>query len=60
MAWTIGKLSDVVMRTAKPAKSLRKLTDGKGLPFWITPRVGRYWRYEYRSLGKRKLLALGT
>ena len=59
MAWTIGKLSDVALRTAKPAKSLRKLTDGKGLQFWVTPLGGRYWRYEYRFLGKRKLLALG-
>ena len=60
MAWTIGKLSDVALRTAKPAKSLRKLTDGKGLQFWVTPQGGRYWRYEYRFQGKRKLLALGT
>jgi integrase len=60
MAWTTGKLSDVALRTAKPAQSLRKLTDGKGLQFWITPQGGRYWRYEYRFQGKRKLLALGT
>ena len=60
MAWATGKLSDVAIRTAKPAKGLRKLSDGKGLQFWITPRGGRYWRYEYRFQGKRKLLALGT
>ena len=60
MAWTTGRLSDVALRTAKPGKSLRKLTDGKGLQFWITPQGGRYWRYEYRFNGKRKLLALGT
>jgi integrase len=60
MAWTTGKLSDVVLRTAKPAKGLRKLSDGKGLQFWITRQGGRYWRYEYRFHGKRKLLALGT
>ena len=60
MAWTTGKLADVALRTAKPAKGLRKLSDGKGLQFWITPQGGRYWRYEYRFQGKRKLLALGT
>ena len=60
MAWATGKLSDVAIRTAKPAKGLRKLSDGKGLQFWITPQGGRYWRYEYRFQGKRKLLALGT
>ena len=37
-----------------------KLTDGKGLQLWIMPNGGKYWRYEYRYLGKRKLLALGT
>ena len=28
--------------------------------FGWTPQGGRYWRYEYRFHGKRKLLALGT
>jgi integrase len=60
MAWTTGKLADVAVRTAKPAEKLRKLSDGKGLQFWITPQGGRYWRLEYRFHGKRKLLALGT
>lgn len=60
MAWMTRKLSDVALRTAKPAKGLRKLSDGKGLQFWVTPQGGRYWRYEYRFHGKRKLLALGT
>ena len=60
MAWMTGKLSDVALRTAKPTKGLRKLSDGKGLQFWVTPQGGRYWRYEYRFHGKRKLLALGT
>jgi integrase len=60
MAWATGKLSDVTLRSAKPSGTLRKLSDGKGLQFWVTPQGGRYWRYEYRFLGKRKLLALGT
>ena len=60
MAWAIGKLSDVKLRSAKPAMTLIKLSDGKGLQFWITPQGGKYWRYEYRFHGKRKLLALGT
>jgi integrase len=36
------------------------LQTGRGLQFWITPAGGRYWRWEYRFHGKRKLLALGT
>lgn len=60
MGGKTAKLSDVSIRTAKPTASLRKLVDGRGLQLWITPQGGRYWRWEYRFQGKRKLLALGT
>ncbi len=60
MAWVTGKLSDAALRAAKPTGSLRKLTDGRGLQFWITPQGGRYWRLEFNFEGKRKLLALGV
>ena len=60
MAWKRNKLTDMHIRYAKPAERLRKLTDGRGLQLWITPQGGRYWRQEYRYLGKRKLLSLGT
>ena len=35
MAWATGKLSDVAIRTAKPATGLRKLSDGKGARFLL-------------------------
>ena len=54
------KLTDVEIRAAKSGDKVRKLADGKGLQLWIMPNGGKYWRYEYRHLGKRKLLALGT
>ena len=54
------KLTDIEIRAAKSADKIRKLADGKGLQLWIMPNGGKYWRYEYRHLGKRKLLALGT
>jgi integrase len=60
MVWAKEKLSDLKIKSAKPSSALRKLSDGKGLQFWVTPRGGRYWRFEYRFVGKRKLLALGT
>lgn len=60
MGGKTAKLSDVAIRTAKPAKALRKLSDGRGLQLWISPSGGKYWRLEYRFVGKRKLLALGT
>lgn len=60
MAWTRNKLTDLQVRTAKTGDRLRKLTDGKGLQLWLMPNGGRYWRLEFRHLGKAKLLALGT
>jgi integrase len=60
MGGKTAKLADVTIRTAKPSSALRKLADGRGLQLWITPQGGRYWRWEYRFHGKRKLLALGT
>lgn len=60
MAWAKEKLTDMELRAARPAERLKKLSDGKGLQFWLTPEGGQYWRYEYRFHGKRKLLALGT
>ena len=60
MSRTRDKLTDVEIRAARSAEKIRKLADGKGLQLWIMPNGGKYWRYEYRHLGKRKLLALGT
>ena len=60
MGWTRDKLTDVEIRMTKSGENLRKLADGRGLQLWITPQGGRYWRLEYRHLGKRKLLSIGT
>ncbi|MEO6610351.1 MAG: integrase arm-type DNA-binding domain-containing protein [Aestuariivirga sp.] len=60
MANIVEKLSDSKIRAIKASEALKKLTDGKGLQLWITPQNGRYWRFDYRFGGKRKLLALGT
>ena len=59
MAWERNKLTELQVRSKKPDSKLRKLSDGRGLQFWITPQGGRYWRWEYRYLGKKKLLAFG-
>jgi hypothetical protein len=34
-----------------------KYTDGDGMYLLVTP-TGKYWRLDYRHLGKRKTLAL--
>ena len=36
-----------------------KYTDGDGMYLLVTP-AGKYWRLDYRHLGKRKTLALGV
>lgn len=38
----------------------RKVTIGRGLYMLVTPRGGRYWRYDYRFDGKYKTMALGV
>ena len=60
MARERNKLTDLEIKAAKPAAQVRKLIDGQGLQLWIMPNGGKYWRFEYRHLGKRKLLALGV
>jgi integrase len=62
MAWVKDKLTDLEVRKAiaKPPKSQKKLSDGQGLQLWLTPTGGRYWRFDYSFLGKRKLFSIGV
>jgi len=53
-------LTDIAIRTAKPRDKAYKLYDGGGLYLGIQSNGGKWWRYEYRFGGKRKLLALGV
>ena len=55
-------LSDMTVRTTKPAAMARKLSDGGGLFLLINPKpVGsKLWRLAYRFAGKQKTLALGV
>jgi hypothetical protein len=52
-------LTDSKVRGVKPLRAPRKLFDGRGLYLLVTPKGGRYWRYNYRFDGKHKTLALG-
>jgi hypothetical protein len=45
---------------AKPAEKLFKLTDGHSLYLLVKPNGGCYWRIDYSTGGKRKLLAFGV
>lgn len=53
-------LSATAVKSAKPANTPSKLSDGGGLYLLIRPTGGKYWRYDYRFAGKRKTLALGV
>lgn len=53
-------LTDLKIRTAKPAEKNYKLSDEKGLHLLIKPAGGKYWRFKYRMEGKEKLMALGV
>lgn len=51
-------LTATAVKNAKPKDKPYKLADGKGLYLLITE-AGKYWRFDYRSAGKRRTLALG-
>lgn len=53
-------LTAVAIKAAKGRAKPYKLTDGDGLFLYVTPNGGRYWRMNYRHLGKQKTLAFGV
>lgn len=53
-------LTDTFVKNVKPARAAGdKHADGDGMYLLVTP-AGKYWRLDYRFLGKRKTLALGV
>ena len=57
---SVGALSAVAVKHAKPGEKPRKLFDGGGMFLLVDPGGGKYWRLAYRFAGKQKTLALGT
>lgn len=53
-------LTAVAIKNAKGRAKAYKLTDCDGLFLYVTPNGGRYWRMNYRHLGKQKTLAFGV
>ena len=53
-------LSDVQVKTAKPAKKPVRLFDGGGMYLEVSPTGGKLWRMKYRFEGKEKRLSFGT
>lgn len=52
-------LTDIAVKSAKPQDKPYKLTDGDGM-YLLVKANGKYWRLDYRYLGKRKTLAIGV
>jgi integrase len=52
--------TDLAVRTAKPREVPYKLSDGGGLYALVRPDGAKYWRMDYRWIGKRGTLALGV
>lgn len=52
-------LTVVAVNNAKPKDKPYKLADEKSL-YLLVSSTGKYWRFDYRYLDKRKTLALGT
>ena len=55
----MSKLKSLEIKKAKFKSKNFKLTDGGGMYLLVT-KTGRYWRYDYRYMKKRKTLALGV
>jgi Arm DNA-binding domain len=53
-------LTAVAIKAAKGRAKPYKLTDSDGLHLLVLPSGGRYWRMNYRFLGKQKTSALGV
>jgi integrase len=53
------RLSDTVVRKAKPGAKPYKLYDQDGLYLIVNPSGAKWWRFKYRIGGKEKLLSLG-
>ncbi|MBU5613804.1 tyrosine-type recombinase/integrase [Geomonas azotofigens] len=53
-------LSESQVESAQPKSKDYKLSDGFGLHLLVTTAGGKLWRFQYRHMGKQKLLALGV
>ena len=53
------KLTDSIIKAAKPEDKKYNLPDGKGLVLFIEPSGSKFWRFRYKFHGKEKTLSLG-
>ena len=53
------KLTDSIIKAAKPRDKRYNLPDGKGLTLWVQPDGQKNWRFRYYFQDKEKMLSLG-
>ena len=54
-------LTDTLIRNAKPAENVVKLSDGGGLQLWVMPTGSKLWNLAYRDLSrKQRKLSFGA
>lgn len=54
------KLTDSVIRAAKPKSTPYTLSDGRGLVLYVQPTGSRWWRFRYRYNDKQQMLSFGV
>ena len=54
------KLTDSIIKAAKPRDKRYNLPDGKGLTLWVQPDGQKNWRFRYYFQDKEKMLSLGS
>lgn len=53
------KLTDMVIKKAKPREKVYSLGDGNGLSLIVEPNGSKGWRFRYPFNGKSKMISLG-
>ncbi len=54
------KLTDSIVKAAKPKEKPYSLPDGQGLVLYVQPSGAKWWRFRYRFNGKAKMLSMGV
>jgi len=52
----LEKLTEIKVRSAKPAAKNYKLSNGEGLYLLVKADGGKYWRYGYRFVNRARTM----
>ncbi len=55
-----GKLTELAVKSAKPAEKRYTLFDTGGLYLEVAPNGSKWWRFRYRINGKQKVMSFGV